>query len=155
MLALHPPSLQPLVRLPHRWRSSLPQGQQRGWRLHLRWSPRLGWWLDVAGPGPECLPSFVVGPSDSASLWRAFDASLRCATDDFGSNLAPTPGDPHLDTLVPASWRMGLCLSCPLRGSMAPSPSSYMTSSATRRTPRARRGSLSRASSSGGLGAPF
>jgi hypothetical protein len=66
----------------------------------------------MAGPGPECLPSFVVGPSDSASLRRASDASLRCATDDFGFTLAPTPEDPHLDTLVLARWRMVLCLSC-------------------------------------------
>jgi hypothetical protein len=107
-----------------RRRSSFPQGQLRGWRLHPSLSLRPGWrpgvavilqpldrdHLHVARSGPECLSSSVAGPSDSASLRRASDASLRRAIDDSGSTLAPAAGDPHLDALVPAGWRMGLCL---------------------------------------------
>jgi hypothetical protein len=35
------------------------------------------------------------------------DASLRCARRAPGSARAPAPGDPHLDALVPAGWRLG------------------------------------------------
>jgi hypothetical protein len=61
----------------------------------------------VAGPGTECLPSLSAGPPDCTSLRHAPDASLWCARRAPGSARAPAPGDPHLDDLVPAGWRLG------------------------------------------------
>jgi hypothetical protein len=88
-----------------------PQGWPRERRLHPGWSLWPGWWpcvavilqpLDrdyrhVVGPGFECLSPFCVDPLDRASLRRASSDSA----------LAPASGHLHLDTLVPASWRMG------------------------------------------------
>jgi hypothetical protein len=61
----------------------------------------------VVGPGTECLPSLGAGPPDCTSLRHAPDASLRCVRRAPGFARAPAPGDPHLDALVPAGWRMG------------------------------------------------
>jgi hypothetical protein len=84
----------------HRRRSSFPQGRLRERRLHSRWRPGVTIILQpldrdhrhVAGPGPERLPSYA-SPPDSASIRRA--------SDDSASALAPASGDTHPDTLVP------------------------------------------------------
>jgi hypothetical protein len=57
--------------------------------------------LHVAGSGPECLPSYDASSLDHAALLRTGIASFA---------LAPAPGDPHPDSLVPDGWRMGPCL---------------------------------------------
>jgi hypothetical protein len=97
------------------------KGRPWGWQILSWWSLRPGWQprmavflqpLDrdhrhVAGPGTECLPSLGADPPDCTSLRHAPDASLRCARRAPGSARAPAPGDPHLDALVPAGWRLG------------------------------------------------
>jgi hypothetical protein len=111
-LALHPLSL---FRLPRRWRSPFQQGRARERWLHPRWSLQPRWRLGVAvilqpldwdhrhvvGPDSECLPPSCAGPPDRASLRRA----------PSNSTPAPASEDLHLDTLVPAGWRVGP--SCP------------------------------------------
>jgi hypothetical protein len=61
----------------------------------------------VDGPGTECPPSLGAGPPDCTSLRHAPAASVRCARRAPGSARSPAPGDPHLDDLVPAGWRLG------------------------------------------------
>jgi hypothetical protein len=62
------------------------------------------------GSGPECLPSYEPRSPDNATIQRAFDTPLWRDTDVTSSTLASAPGDPHLDTLAPAGWRMGPCI---------------------------------------------
>jgi hypothetical protein len=111
----------PLSDARRRRRSSLPQGQPWGWRLLSWWSLRPGWRpgvvvflqsLDrdhrhVAGPDPECLSPPGTGPPNCASLWLASDAFIWRARCTSGSAPAPAPGEPHLDVLIPAGWRLG------------------------------------------------
>lgn len=107
-----------------RRRSSLPQGQPWGWRLLSWWSLRPGWRpgvavflqsLDrdhhhVAGLDPECLSPLGAVPPYCASLWRVSDAFIWRARCTSGSAPSHALGEPHLDVLVPAGWRLGQCL---------------------------------------------
>jgi hypothetical protein len=96
--ALYPSSRRPLVRPPRPTEVVAPARAAVG---------VAGTHRHVVGPGTECLPSLGAGPPDCTSLRHAPVASLQCARRAPGFARAPAPGDPHLDALVPAGWRLG------------------------------------------------
>lgn len=81
--------------------------------------------LHVAAPGTGCLPALSSNPGPPDGV------SLRRATNDSGSTLAPAYRDPHPDTLVPQAggWNSASLAAAFSAMAMTPPPSDWVVDS--------------------------